>query len=384
MLEAGPAVSSGDSRATQSDRARHASPELDSKTERGFKHWMELYDRLPIGYAIVSMDGRIAHANLTLATWLEMERDALRGEALHRFLPPFESGRLAAHFEICPNARKTITLETMLRAPDGGTVPVLFSSHAASGPDGRKFVHTAITHLGQLRQTEEAVTELEREETVLIELLSHDLRSPLITIHNYTQILLEEPEGTLRSEARVMLERMERASRRMDTTLQQLLTYANLRRDQPRLEPVDTEEIVSGVVAERRQDVARRHAVVAIIRPMPPVRACPRLLAQALSNLLANALEFSARDLPPRITVSCEEQERSVLLKVADEGVGIEPRHQERIFQAGERVHGRSNCPGAGLGLAIVRRAVERMHGRVWVESNDGHGSCFQIMLQRV
>lgn len=356
-----------------------ASPrEPDTQVEQG----AACYDLLPIGYVVVEPSGQIVTGNLAFARWLGAERGALRGEMIQRFLPPFEAGRFAAHLEICLGARDTVTLETTLKVPSERVVPVLFTSHAQI-LDDKTWVHIAITDLAPVRQARRDTCELERDHALLVEALSHDVRAPLVSIREFARLLLDDCADTLRADVKETIQRIERSGRRVQATLQELLAYVGLRREEPRLERVETEQLVLGVVAECREAAARRLAEISIVRPMPAVRACPGLLAEALGNLLANALDFTPAERPPQIMVSCEERDCVVVIKVADHGAGIDLQNRERIFQPGERLLTPPGGPGAGFGLAIVRRAVERMQGRVWVESELGCGSCFHILLPR-
>jgi signal transduction histidine kinase len=114
---------------------------------------------------------------------------------------------------------------------------------------------------------------------------------------------------------------------------------------------------------------------------MPAVVAHPGTLAQALTNLLGNALKFVAPGEVPRVRVRTRKVGAQVAIDVSDEGIGIAPEHQERIFSVFERLHGPERYPGTGIGLAIVRKAVERMNGSVRVRSAEGAGTTFTIEL---
>lgn len=350
----------------------------ETQLERG----IACYDFLPISYVLVEADGKIVTANPVFNRWLGAEGRGRRGEMLQHFLPPFEAGRFAAHLEICLGARDAATLETTLKVEPDRAAPVLFTSHVRM-LESIMCVHIAITDLTPLRQSRRDTGELERDHALLVEALSHDVRAPLLSIRAFARNLLEDCTDVLRADVRETIERIERSGHRTEVILQELLAYVNLQREVPRLGRVETEQVVIGVVAEWREAAARRCAKIAVARPMQPVRACPRLLATALGNLFANALDFASPARAPHISVSCEKRDDAVVMKVADNGVGIDPRDQERIFQPAERLLTRPGGPGAGFGLAIVRRAVERMQGRVWVESEPGCGSCFNILLPR-
>jgi signal transduction histidine kinase len=144
---------------------------------------------------------------------------------------------------------------------------------------------------------------------------------------------------------------------------------------------VNIEGIVADLLVEHRGIIQARKAEITVDRPLPDVRGSAFFLNQTLANLLTNALKYTEPDKPPRVRISAESRGPKVLVNVADEGIGIEPAYHERIFQIFERLHGYSRYPGSGVGLAIVRRAVDRMNGRIWVESQPGQGSRFCLEL---
>jgi signal transduction histidine kinase len=120
---------------------------------------------------------------------------------------------------------------------------------------------------------------------------------------------------------------------------------------------------------------------IEIEEPLPPVMAQPSYLTQVLSNLLGNAIKFVPPGRTPEICVSAQRQGNRVKITFQDNGIGIEPKDRERIFNIFERVHDRESYEGTGIGLSIVRKATERMGGSVGVESGRGQGSCFWIEL---
>lgn len=117
--------------------------------------------------------------------------------------------------------------------------------------------------------------------------------------------------------------------------------------------------------------------------PLPTVRADSRQLVQLFSNILGNAIKFSG-DSPPRIEISAERQGRFWAFNVHDHGIGIEPQYYERIFVIFQRLHGRGEYPGTGIGLAICKKIVERHGGSIWVESQPGKGSTFSFTLPAI
>jgi signal transduction histidine kinase len=145
--------------------------------------------------------------------------------------------------------------------------------------------------------------------------------------------------------------------------------------------PVPLDAAIREAQAEVDLPLRQRGGEIAVEGPFPRVRAHRSTLVQVLTNLLTNAIVYVAPGAPPRIRVWTEERSGTVRVWVEDQGIGIAPEHQERIFHVFERLHGSETYPGTGIGLAIVRKGIERMGGTVGVESAQGAGSRFWIEL---
>lgn len=206
--------------------------------------------------------------------------------------------------------------------------------------------------------------------------ISHDLRAPLRAMQGYASVLLEEVGSNAPPEQREYLDRIQRASQRLDHLINDILRYTRLTRAEVKLEPVNLGRLVRDVIREYPQlhDNAVR---VDVVEPLPDVLAHQVLLTQCLSNLLINAVKFVAPGVRPHIRVWSRRSGVHVRLSVQDNGIGLEPKNLTRIFGMFERVNPESVYEGTGIGLTIVKRAVERMG----VESTFGEGSRFWIDL---
>jgi PAS domain S-box-containing protein len=211
--------------------------------------------------------------------------------------------------------------------------------------------------------------------------VAHDLRAPVRAMDGYSQILLEDYGPKLGSHGRALAERITESSRRMDHMIRDLLAYSRLSRDEVVLQPVALQEAVPDAVDQLRGEVNARHAEITVDRPLPLVIAHPAVLRQVIVNLLSNAMKFVAPGIHPRVRVRSESSGAAVRLWVEDNGIGIAPEYHERLFRVFERLHGPDAYPGTGIGLAIVRRGIERMGGSVGVESQVGAGSRFWLEL---
>jgi len=235
--------------------------------------------------------------------------------------------------------------------------------------------------------------------------IAHDLRAPVRAMNGYCEVLLEDFEDTLPPEARRIVEKVERASSRMEMLTRDLLEFSKVSRQEVVLSRVEIEPLIEELDVLVKPSV---RLALTIHAPLPPVRAHKGLLQHVLSNLIDNAVKFVPPQSAPKITISAElvpqgspntrsrklifsstepaphEAEFSsnqVRIWVQDEGIGIPREVHQKIFGIFERGAASDLYPGTGIGLAIVVRAMQRMGGTCGVESEPGKGSRFWLDL---
>jgi len=214
---------------------------------------------------------------------------------------------------------------------------------------------------------------------------AHDLRAPLRGLQGFAAAVLEDYTDALDPLGQQYLQRIAATARQMDTLISDLLRYSRLSRSALQIQPVALRQIVSEALAQLLPQITERNAEIVVAEGLPAVAAHHTTLAQTVVNLLNNAIMFVTPGVRPQIRVWAERRAEDgrmyVRLWIEDNGIGIAPHHQQRIFQVFERLHSQDAYPGTGIGLAIVRRGLERLGGRVGVESAEGRGSRFWIEL---
>lgn len=234
------------------------------------------------------------------------------------------------------------------------------------------------------RSIERRTAELRETNAQLEELvysIAHDLRAPLRAMHGFSSLLLQECADHLPAESRDLAERIIRSAESMDAITLGLLAYGRMARLELEIGPVPVEAVWTAALSQCEKAMEDSQAVVETIRPLPSVLAQPAILTQVLANLLGNALKFMAPGVQPRITFRAEQLSGEVRLWMEDNGIGIPAQYHDRIFRVFERLHG-VDYQGTGIGLSIVRKGVERMGGKVGLESQSGRGSRFWVQLK--
>ncbi len=356
--------------------------ETQQKLEHAFHRYSDLYDSLPIGYLTLTLDGRILEANLAAVELLGWPRDRVEGAVLRQFLPAEEATALALHLEESARTPGRQKLEATVLSR--GTAPLRVQlATDASAVEGVPVLRMAITDISELKLAQGALQHIVEEQETFAYSISHDLRAPLLTISSFANVLLEDGAERSPQEQVDILGRIRRAALRMDVLLQDLLDYSRVSRARVVPQTIEVGAVVAEVLAQHQAAITERKAQITAPTGNFHVIGARALLIQVLGNLLSNALKYSPRDRPPVVRIEAEERERTLVISVADQGIGIAPKYQERIFRIFERLHGQAEYPGTGVGLAVVRRAAERMMGRVWVESEEGKGSRFFVELPR-
>jgi PAS domain S-box-containing protein len=252
----------------------------------------------------------------------------------------------------------------------------------------RKQAEDEIRHLNEslehrvqerTRQLEEANKDME----AFTYTVAHDLRAPLRAISGFSRALLEDYAERLDQEGKEYIESVIESAHRMDILLQDLLAYSRLSRAEIKMNLINLDNVVNQAIKQLEGEIQIKQASINIDGDLPAVMGHAPTLIQVVVNMLSNAIKFVPEGVQPLVKLETEIVRPGwIRLSVIDNGIGIDPEHHERIFNVFERLHGIESFPGTGIGLAIVRRGVERIGGHVGVESNPGQGSKFWIELQ--
>lgn len=357
-----------------------------------------LLDTAPCGFLSIRDDGSIHMVNRTLQEWLGYSLNELQGKHMDTILPA--PSRIFYQTHLFPLLKIQAHVEEVyfpLRRQDGRDIPMLVNA-ARREEDGDIAydlvcmpMHQRDQYENEILRAKAAAEEARRaQDEAYADLeafaysVSHDLRSPLATIRIFAEYLLKDYGDKFDARSLEAIRYIIESASEMSKMTEDILTYSRTSASDLELEPVALEDVLSRAADQLRAEFAGSDLQLEIVKPLSSVRGHATLLAQVVINLLTNAVKFVAPGATPRIKVWTERRptpQSMVRLWIEDNGIGIAPGDQERIFKLFERGYVKNKYAGTGIGLAIVRRGIERMGGRVGLESSLGAGSRFWLEL---
>jgi PAS domain S-box-containing protein len=345
----------------------------------------------PTAMVMVDHAGCIAMINEATEELFGYTRDELLGQGISLLVPErfrHEHHQNVEGFHSNPAKREMGTgRDLVARRQDGSEFPVEIGLNPIETEDG----HFAIAAISDLTERKLAAAELARSHAELERsneelqrfayVASHDLQEPLRMVAGYTQLLARRYEDQLDAEAHSFIDYAVDGVKRMKQLIHDLLAYSRVGSQGRSFEPVELVEAVEWALANLEAAVEEAGAKIEY-GDLPKVDGDRPQLGQLFQNLIGNALKFGDGQVP-RIRIHARTTEEGWSIGVEDNGIGIEPRHREKIFEIFQRLQRREQVEGTGIGLAICSRIVERHGGRIWVESEPGEGSTFWFTLPR-
>jgi PAS domain S-box-containing protein len=356
------------------------------KAENRFR---ALLESAPDAMVIVNSDGIIELINAQAERLFGYQRTELIGKILATLLPERLRDIHIQHrkgFFLNPKPRQMgAGLDLVARRRDGTEFPVEISLSPLEGPNGVS-VTAAIRDVTERKQAAqllaEKMSELHQSNEALEQfahIASHDLQEPLRMVASYTQLLSRRYKGRLDADADEFIDFAVDGTQRMKRLIEDLLLYSRAGKGAPPVVEFDAD-------GSLREAIGNLHAAIEESRaevtsgPLPTLVAVESQLVQLLQNLIGNAIKYRG-DRIPKVHVSAEAGSREWIFSVADNGIGIDPKYFDRIFQIFQRLHGRGEYEGTGIGLAICKRILQQQGERIWLESEPGKGSVFHFSL---
>ncbi len=354
-----------------------------------------LFENAQDAILIAEAEGRFVDANPAACTLTGYSRAELVGLNVGDVTPQETRDVVAGQWKEFLEKGK-LAGEIRLRCKDGRCIDVEFRAVANVLPGlhlsvmrditERKLSETKVRRMNEEleRRVEERTAKLRealRELDTFSYSVAHDLRGPLRAMTGFSEALLQDYGGKLDREGTDFLVRIADAGRRMDSLITDILSYSRLSREEVPLGRVELGEVVERVLRTLSKEIGERRAKVTVTPPMPAILGHASMMEQVVTNLVSNGIKFSRPGVDPEVTIRAEPRGNGVRIWIEDNGIGIPVEYQDRVFGLFQRLNPAEAFPGTGVGLAIVRRAMERMGGRSGLESTPGQGSRFWVEI---
>ena len=302
------------------------------------------------------------------------------GKPISMLLPPGKQDEIPWILEKIARGEKVEDFETVRMGNDGRTIqvslaisPILDAKKAITG------VSTIARDISASKKLEEDLKRSNESLEQFAYVASHDLQEPLRMMASYSELLQRRYKGKMNADADEFIEYIVDGAQRMQKLINDLLSYSRIGRGEKAVEEVDCNAVLARVLGGMRTTIEESGALVTH-DPLPVLTGNEMNYIHLFQNLIGNGIKFHGAEAP-RVHVKAERSGADWLFSVKDNGIGMDPQYKDRIFVIFQRLHGRGEYPGTGIGLSICKKLVELQVGRIWVESEPGKGAAFYFMI---
>lgn len=323
---------------------------------------------------VVSMEGTIISWNTAWKDLLGYSDAILEGANIISFIHPDDVGKSQhALTDILGGGEKVISFENRFRTNSGAYCWLLWNAVPVMD---KGEVYGFARDITERRRSEEKIRRLNGELEAFTYSVSHDLRSPLRAISGYAQILKEDYYHTFDDEAKRVTQIIINGASRMGKLIDDLLDFSRLGRKSLSLTKLNMHEIVDGVFRDLATDQDNGRLQIKIL-PLEPVHADMTMLRQVWVNLISNAIKYSSKKTVTEIEIGSFTNDNKVCYYISDKGAGFDMKYSNKLFGVFQRLHKVNEFEGTGVGLALVKRIIERHGGSVWAEGKINDGATF-------
>ncbi|MGB9936822.1 MAG: sensor histidine kinase [Methanobacterium sp.] len=358
----------------QNEELRRSRIELEKLHEK----YYDLYNFAPVGYFTIDRTTAITELNSAAADLLGFDKNGLIKTLFRWYIPPNYSKKFMEHYNQALETRKKQIFELGLIRKNG----IIFYAHVEMVPqfEDELTFKVAVVDITERKKLEDELKRSNDELQQFAYVASHDLQEPLRTIASFTQLLERRYKGKLDENADEFIGYIIDASVRMKQQIEDLLEFSRVMTRGGSFKKFNLENTLKNIVYSLEVLIKENSAEITY-NSLPEIYGDEKQIARLFQNLIINSIKFKKPNEIPKIHILAKKEGSNYLFSVSDNGIGIEPQYTDKIFTIFQRLHTRDVYEGTGIGLAIVKRIVERHGGHIWVESEYGKGSTFYFTI---
>lgn len=360
----------------QNEELRESRKELEELHEK----YYDLYNSAPVGYFTLDATSAVTELNSTGAELLGFDKNDLIKTLFRWYITPNYSETFLNYLKQAIQTGAKQVFDVGLIRKNG----IIFYAHVEMMPqfNPETTFKMAVVDITQRKKLEDDLKRSNNELQQFAYVASHDLQEPLRTIASFTQLLARRYEGKLDSDADEFIGYIVDASIRMKQQIEDLLEFSRVMTKGSNFEKINLEQTIKQIISSLGVLIKENDAEITY-NPLPEIYADSRQIARLFQNIITNSIKFRKPDEPPKIHISVEKDEKTkeYVFSISDNGIGIDPKYQDRIFTIFQRLHTIEEYQGTGIGLAVARKIVERHGGHIWVESELEKGATFYFTL---
>ena len=360
----------------QNDELQHSRTEIEELHQK----YYDLYNSAPAGYITMDMATRITEINIIGAKLLGIDQTEKHKYIFNLFITPEYHELFRSHVKKALSTGNKQNFELDLKRRD----KTIFHAHIEMDIKFEKntLYKLVIVDLTERKKLEEDLKRSNEELKQFAYVASHDMQEPLRTIVSFTQLLTRRYEGKFDSDADEFMSYIVDASIRMKQQIEDLLEFSRVLTQGGNFEKINTNDILKQTISNLKTLIDENNAEISY-DPLPEIVADYKQLARLFQNIITNSIKFRKPEEAPKIHISSkkDEKEGKYIFSISDNGIGMEPQYQDRIFTIFQRLHTMEEYSGTGIGLSVAKKIVERHGGHIWVESKFGKGSTFYFTI---
>ncbi len=353
------------------------------KAEEKLKHALttvhDLYENAPCGYFSIDSHGMISNINTTLLQWLGFRRTQVVNRMHVNDL--LQGGPVRLTDALAGDQTFVKDLEFQMTDSRQSVIHVIVNAVATGDRNAKDFnIRASVIDNTERKIAQDERNQLHSDLEAFSYSVSHDLRAPLRSINGYVECLYEDYADKLEPGARRFLDVISRNARKMGMLIDDLLSFSKVQRTSIAKSPVNMDQIVRAITVEVLEHEQNRNIELEI-QPLGTVFADLSMIRQVWTNLISNAVKYSRKAERPRITIGVEENNNEKIFHIRDNGAGFDMKYADKLFGVFQRLHRQEDFEGTGVGLALVKKIVEKHNGKIWAEAEVDRGACFFFSL---